>query len=68
MSTSTDNSHPVGVVILVRHGDRMGFYQNPETYTPTDTQITPLGNVCHPFIFHRLGAHSDVLVSNKSTS
>jgi len=42
----SDNSQPVGVVLLVRHGDRMGFYQNPETYTPTDTVVTPLGNVC----------------------
>ncbi|KAI6027550.1 histidine phosphatase superfamily [Pisolithus microcarpus] len=32
------------VVLLVRHGDRMGFYQDPDTYTATATQITPLGN------------------------
>jgi prostatic aicd phosphatase len=35
----------MGVVVLVRHGDRMGFYQSPTTYTATATQITPLGNV-----------------------
>jgi len=34
----------MGVVVLVRHGDRMGFYQSPTTYTATATQITPLGN------------------------
>ncbi|KIK90471.1 hypothetical protein PAXRUDRAFT_151872 [Paxillus rubicundulus Ve08.2h10] len=34
----------IGVVLLVRHGDRMGFYQDPTTYTATATQITPLGN------------------------
>ncbi|KAI6042624.1 histidine phosphatase superfamily [Pisolithus marmoratus] len=44
MSSSTDNNLPVGVVILIRHGDRMGFYQDPGTYTATETEITPLGN------------------------
>ncbi|KAI6129684.1 histidine phosphatase superfamily [Pisolithus croceorrhizus] len=44
MSSSTNNSSPIGVVLLVRHGDRMGFYQDPDTYTATATQITPLGN------------------------
>lgn len=44
MSSSSDSSLPVGVVLLVRHGDRMGFYQDPETYTASATQITPLGN------------------------
>ncbi|KAI5989030.1 histidine phosphatase superfamily [Pisolithus albus] len=44
MSGSTDNSPPVGVLLLVRHGDRMGFYQDPDTYTATAPQITPLGN------------------------
>lgn len=38
------NSQLFGVVLLVRHGDRRGFYQDPETYTATATQITPLGN------------------------
>lgn len=44
MSQDTDNEI-LGVVLLVRHGDRQGFYQNPETYTATGTVITPLGNV-----------------------
>ncbi|KAF9235189.1 histidine phosphatase superfamily [Melanogaster broomeanus] len=34
----------IGVVLLVRHGDRQGFYQDPTTYTATATQLTPLGN------------------------
>ncbi|KAF8654610.1 hypothetical protein AX16_003522 [Volvariella volvacea WC 439] len=33
----------VGVVVLVRHGDRQGFYQDPHTYAPSGTTITPLG-------------------------
>jgi hypothetical protein len=44
MSQDT-TSQLLGVVLLVRHGDRQGFYQDPETYTATATQITPLGNV-----------------------
>ncbi|KAG6375977.1 histidine phosphatase superfamily [Boletus reticuloceps] len=41
--TSNDNQI-LGVVLIARHGDRQGFYQNPTTYTATATQITPLGN------------------------
>ena len=67
MSTLADNSHPLGVVLLVRHGDRMGFYQDPETYTPTDTQITPLGNVCAPHVTPFRDALR-CFASNKSTS
>jgi len=44
MSQDTNNQL-LGVVLLVRHGDRQGFYQDPESYTATSTQITPLGNV-----------------------
>ncbi|KAJ7725358.1 histidine phosphatase superfamily [Mycena metata] len=40
--TST-NSTILGVVVLARHGDRAGFYQDPTTYTATGTVITPLG-------------------------
>ncbi|KAF9458230.1 histidine phosphatase superfamily [Collybia nuda] len=40
---STD-SKVLGVVVLVRHGDRHGFYQSPSTYTPSNTILTPLGN------------------------
>ncbi|OAX39877.1 phosphoglycerate mutase-like protein [Rhizopogon vinicolor AM-OR11-026] len=43
MSQDTD-SKLLGAVLIVRHGDRQGFYQDPETYTATATQITPLGN------------------------
>ncbi|BGO94400.1 hypothetical protein NBRC10512_002098 [Rhodotorula toruloides] len=34
---------PIGVVILARHGDRAGFYQNPTSYSASDTAVTPLG-------------------------
>lgn len=40
---STD-SQVLGVVILSRHGDRLGFYQDPDSYTASNTEITPLGN------------------------
>ncbi|KAF9220493.1 phosphoglycerate mutase-like protein [Gyrodon lividus] len=42
MSQTNDNL--MGVVLIVRHGDRMGFYQDPTSYTASATQITPLGN------------------------
>ncbi|KAN0062173.1 hypothetical protein ACQY0O_005531 [Thecaphora frezii] len=32
-----------GLVILVRHGDRLGFYQSPTTYTSSQTHLTILG-------------------------
>ena len=38
-------SDVIGVVILARHGDRQGFYQDPLTYAAAETAITPLGNV-----------------------
>ncbi|KAN0087790.1 Histidine phosphatase superfamily [Tylopilus felleus] len=41
---SANDSQLLGVVLLVRHGDRQGFYQTPTTYGATATQITPLGN------------------------
>ncbi|KAI0671089.1 phosphoglycerate mutase-like protein [Trametes maxima] len=41
---ATDNQSKVlGVVVFARHGDRQGFYQDPETYTASSTVITPLG-------------------------
>nr|GAT43805.1 predicted protein [Mycena chlorophos] len=45
MSSSTNSSDGklVGVLVLTRHGDRAGFYQDPTTYTATGTIITPLG-------------------------
>jgi prostatic aicd phosphatase len=38
------DSQVLGVVVVSRHGDRRGFYQDPKTYTPSNTEITPLGN------------------------
>ncbi|KDQ50371.1 hypothetical protein JAAARDRAFT_186303 [Jaapia argillacea MUCL 33604] len=35
----------LGVVLIARHGDRLEFFQDPYTYTPTATYITPLGEV-----------------------
>ncbi|EIM86685.1 phosphoglycerate mutase-like protein [Stereum hirsutum FP-91666 SS1] len=35
----------LGVLILARHGDRLEFFQDPLTYTPSETQLTPLGTV-----------------------
>ncbi|KAI0330803.1 phosphoglycerate mutase-like protein [Cubamyces sp. BRFM 1775] len=41
---ATDNESKVlGVVVFARHGDRQGFYQDPDTYTASSTVITPLG-------------------------
>ncbi|EIW59547.1 phosphoglycerate mutase-like protein [Trametes versicolor FP-101664 SS1] len=40
---SADNSTILGVVVFARHGDRQGFYQDPQTYTASATVITPLG-------------------------
>lgn len=40
---STD-SQLLGVIVMARHGDRLGFYQNPDSYTASNTEITPLGN------------------------
>ncbi|EJD08255.1 phosphoglycerate mutase-like protein [Fomitiporia mediterranea MF3/22] len=42
---SSSDSGVLGVVVLARHGDRQGFYQDPLTYTASQTTITPLGNV-----------------------
>lgn len=37
-------SSPVsGIVVLIRHGDRQGFYQSPSTYTASQTNLTVLG-------------------------
>ncbi|KAJ7505571.1 phosphoglycerate mutase-like protein [Mycena galericulata] len=40
---AASNDKILGVLILARHGDRQGFYQDPTTYTATTTVITPLG-------------------------
>ncbi|TBU25695.1 phosphoglycerate mutase-like protein [Dichomitus squalens] len=39
------NSTLLGVVLLARHGDRLEFFQDPLTYNPTQTFLTPLGSV-----------------------
>ncbi|KAF8162285.1 histidine phosphatase superfamily [Mycena galopus ATCC 62051] len=36
-------SSVLGVVVLVRNGDRTAFEQDPKTYAPSDTDSTPLG-------------------------
>ena len=35
----------LGVVLLARHGDRLEFFQDPFTYDPAETFLTPLGSV-----------------------
>lgn len=42
------NDTVIGIVLLARHGDREGFYQDPHTYTASATAITPLGTVNTP--------------------
>ncbi|KAF9013360.1 phosphoglycerate mutase-like protein [Cyathus striatus] len=42
---SNTDSKILGVVLLIRHGDREGFYQDPITYDAANTAITPLGSV-----------------------
>ncbi|KAI0767321.1 phosphoglycerate mutase-like protein [Fomes fomentarius] len=34
----------LGVVLLARHGDRLEFFQDPFTYDPAETFLTPLGS------------------------
>ncbi|KAJ7242866.1 histidine phosphatase superfamily [Mycena haematopus] len=53
----------LGVVILTRHGDRAGFYQDPETYDATSTVITPLGTEQE----FQLGQHLRSLYLNSSS-
>lgn len=52
MSNNAD-SQLLGVVLIARHGDRQGFYQDPESYTPSATSITPLGEVRFPPLLSR---------------
>ncbi|KAI0685017.1 histidine phosphatase superfamily [Cytidiella melzeri] len=42
MTTSQDSTI-LGLVLIARHGDREGFYQDPTTYAASATSITPLG-------------------------
>ena len=46
MSSSDSDGGILGVVVIARHGDRQGLYQDPFTYDATNTVITPLGEVC----------------------
>ncbi|GAA6038328.1 hypothetical protein JCM8097_003946 [Rhodosporidiobolus ruineniae] len=39
----SNSNAPLGVVVIARHGDRSSFYQDPTTYTGSDTVLTPLG-------------------------
>ncbi|KZT67111.1 phosphoglycerate mutase-like protein [Daedalea quercina L-15889] len=54
----------IGVVIIARHGDRRGYYQSPDTYTASDTIITPLGEVKE----WQLGALLRSIYLNESSS
>ncbi|KAI0073495.1 phosphoglycerate mutase-like protein [Panus rudis PR-1116 ss-1] len=40
---SNSGGKVLGVVVLTRHGDRQGFYQDPNSYAASATAITPLG-------------------------
>ncbi|TCD62095.1 hypothetical protein EIP91_007470 [Steccherinum ochraceum] len=40
---SSSSSDVIGIVVIARHGDRQGFYQDPVSYTASATSITPLG-------------------------
>ncbi|KAG2159292.1 phosphoglycerate mutase-like protein [Suillus bovinus] len=43
MVNTTTTAGLIGAVLLVRHGDRTGYYQDPTTYNSTQAYITPLG-------------------------
>ncbi len=49
-----DQSKVLGIVVFARHGDRQGFYQDPNTYTASATSITPLGEVCTGYTVNTL--------------
>lgn len=55
MSTDT-NSTVLGVVVIIRHGDREGFYQDPSTYDASETTITAVGSVRTSAIFSKQDA------------
>ncbi|KAG1753616.1 histidine phosphatase superfamily [Suillus paluster] len=44
MVNTTTTAGLIGVVLLARHGDRTGYYQDPSTYNSTQAYITPLGS------------------------
>ncbi|KXN85223.1 Lysosomal acid phosphatase [Leucoagaricus sp. SymC.cos] len=41
--SNSNNGQVMGAVMLVRHGDRLEFFQDPKSYDPQHTFITPLG-------------------------
>jgi len=43
MSDVDSDSSVLGVILIVRHGDRDEFVQNPVTFDPSHTIVTPLG-------------------------
>ncbi|KAH7912873.1 histidine phosphatase superfamily [Hygrophoropsis aurantiaca] len=52
MVNTTSAAGLLGVVLLARHGDRLGYYQDPNTYNSVQSYITPLGSVQE----HQLGS------------
>ncbi|KAH7921462.1 phosphoglycerate mutase-like protein [Leucogyrophana mollusca] len=52
MVNTTSAAGLLGVVLLARHGDRLGYYQDPTTYNSNQSYITPLGSVQE----HQLGS------------
>ncbi|KAI0031109.1 phosphoglycerate mutase-like protein [Vararia minispora EC-137] len=55
----------LGVVLFARHGDRSEFFQDPLTYDPSETTLTPLGTVQENQLGHFL---QDVYISADSSS
>jgi len=55
----------LGVVLFARHGDRNEFFQNPITYDPSDTTLTPLGTVQENQLGHFL---QNTYIKNSSAS
>ncbi|GJE91913.1 hypothetical protein PsYK624_080650 [Phanerochaete sordida] len=57
-------SNLLGVVLIARHGDRLEFWQDPTTYTTSNTAITPLGEVQE----NNLGAYVRSVYGTPSSS
>lgn len=43
--TAISMSQVLGVVVIARNGDRMGYYQDPKNYAGSFTETTALGEV-----------------------
>ncbi|KZV74165.1 phosphoglycerate mutase-like protein [Peniophora sp. CONT] len=50
MSMRAATTGLLGAVIFARHGDRNEFFQDPLTYDPSNTVLTPLGTVEENFL------------------